>query len=62
MPNNIDQIISVFKTSWDNSCPPLNPIANNKYKITDQNEIILGSTNTFICDEVGKVHDRSMFP
>lgn len=31
-PNNIDQAISVLKVSCDNSCPPLKPIANNKYK------------------------------
>lgn len=32
MPNNIDQAISVENDSCDNSCPPLKPIENNRYK------------------------------
>ena len=32
MPNIIDQPISLVNVSCDNSCPPLNPIANKRYK------------------------------
>ncbi len=32
MPNNIDKPISFVNVSCDNSCPPLKPIANNKYR------------------------------
>ena len=30
IPNKIDQPISLVNVSCDSSCPPLNPIANNK--------------------------------
>ncbi len=39
-PNRIDKSISWLNTSCDNSCPPLNPIDNNKYN--DINFEVLG--------------------
>jgi hypothetical protein len=32
IPNTIDHPISKVNPSCDNSCPPLKPIANNRYK------------------------------
>ncbi len=31
IPNIMDKIISPFIIWWDNSCPPLNPIAKSNY-------------------------------
>ena len=39
MPSNIDQAISMLKVSWDNSCPPLKPIAKSKYKEINFDEL-----------------------
>jgi hypothetical protein len=39
IPKSIDQAISLLKVSWDNSCPPLNPIANNKYNEINLDEL-----------------------
>ena len=39
IPNNIDQTISAVKVSCDNSCPPLKPMDNNKYREINLEEL-----------------------
>ncbi len=39
IPRNIDHKISMVNASRDNSCPPLKPMANNKYNDINLDEL-----------------------
>jgi hypothetical protein len=39
IPKSIERPISVVNVSCDNSCPPLNPIENNKYNEINLEEL-----------------------
>lgn len=55
-PNNADQIISKLKLLCANSCPPLKPIENNKYKEINLEE--LGGISKSLLNLVAMIPNR----
>jgi hypothetical protein len=55
-PNNKELIISVLKPLCDNSCPPLNPIENNKYR--EMNLLEEAGISKSLFTKVAKIPNR----